>query len=592
MKSLEIIPLQGTIKSEVTIPGSKSYTNRALLMAAMTQGRVTILNPLMSDDTRAMLNCLATLGVVIALKKDSLEVVNDVSHVKDQAYELDADLSGTTIRFMTALSCIVPGIQTLYGKEGLNKRPIADLVDGLRQLGAEIEYLENEGCPPIRVSSSTLTSGMIRMNGGVSSQYFSAILMIAPLVGGLTIEVEGEQISKPYIDMTIDTMKRFGVAVANDNYKKYSVPAHQSYRISEYVVEGDVSSASYFAAIAVLTNSTLTLKNMNAESVQADMGFLKILESMGTSIIYGQNEITVSGAGVKALTVDMENCPDQAQTLAVLAAFASGVTTISGIRSLRVKETERVKALEQELAKMDIRTSSTADSLTIHGGSPRGAFIDTHGDHRMAMAFAVAGAKLSGVKINDPDVVGKTFPNFWEKLNSIGVRTLPVNKNIVLLGMRGSGKSTIAKLLSENLNREMFELDSLIVQKAGMSIPEIVEKNGWDFFRDQEVAVVEDVSERTGAIISTGGGVVLREENVERLKRNGVLVYLTASPVVLAKRIGDDPNRPQLTAMNSLEEELEEVARQREELYKKAADSIINAEGSPQDVAWQIIASL
>jgi len=220
--------------------------------------------------------------------------------------------------------------------------------------------------------------------------------------------------------MTLEAMRQFGIEVTEAG-GNYHVAAGQAYKCSAYVVEGDVSSASYFFAIAALTGSKLTVKNLNPKSFQADMGFLKILEEMGSDVAYGQASITVTGQGMEPVNVDMRDCPDQAQTLAVLAAFADGQTIITGIQSLRVKETERIVALQQELDKMGIKTESTDGSLTIHGGRPRPARIATYGDHRMAMSFAVAGAKLPGMVIEEPDVVTKTFPDFWEKLAGLGV---------------------------------------------------------------------------------------------------------------------------------------------------------------------------
>lgn len=422
MQNVKISPLTKSVEATVSIPGSKSYTNRALLMAAMTKNKVRIHNLLISDDTEAMINCLQELGIKINQTSKYIEVVNDIYSIKEGEYNLNANLSGTTIRFVLALICVVPGVKIIQGETGLNKRPIGELVDGLRQLGAEIEYLGEEGFPPLKVTSSKLSGNIAKIDGSISSQYFSALFMIAPLVGELNIEVVGEQISKPYIDMTIDTMKKFGVEIVNENYEKYSSVKEQQYKIDDYVVEGDVSSASYFAAIAILTQSKITLQNMDPNSVQADMGFFKILKSMGNEINYGENEITVIGKNLEEIEVDMENCPDQVQTMAVLSAFVNGVTKISGVQSLRVKETERVKAIEQELKKMGIKTESTFDTLTIYGGNLKPATIDTYGDHRMAMSFAVAGTKLAGMQINDPDVVTKTFPDFWEKLKSIGVK--------------------------------------------------------------------------------------------------------------------------------------------------------------------------
>lgn len=421
MGEIKILPLSAPVSHQLVVPGSKSYTNRSLILAALTRNPVKILNPLFSNDTEAMINCLKTLGIDVEVGPDYINVLGNVGDVRDGNYQLNAHLSGTTVRFILALSCLVPGIKIIRGESGLNKRPIQELVHGLQGLGAQIDYLDQVGFPPLKVSSTKLSSGVITLKGDISSQYFSAILMIAPQMGEVTIRVKNEQISQPYIDMTIDTMCEFGVKVINQNYKKYIVPANQRYSKREYSVEGDYSSAGYFFAMAALTKSTITVKNLNPNSKQADLRFVKILEKMGNQVTYGKNEVTIKGTAIKPIRVDMEDCPDQVQTLAVLCSFAKGVTKITGVRSLRVKETERVKALQNELKKMGIKTSSTKDSLTVYGGDPKSAHIDTYGDHRMAMSFAVAGTKLPGMVINNPQVVSKTFPQFWEKLTSIGV---------------------------------------------------------------------------------------------------------------------------------------------------------------------------
>lgn len=591
MQPITLTPLTKPTTATITIPGSKSYTNRALLMAALTRGTITIKNPLLSDDTKAMIHCLQTLGIEIVQKANEISVKGDITKVKNNIYNLDADLSGTTIRFILALATIIPGIKKIYGKEGLNKRPLKDLVEGLRQLGAKIEYLEREGFPPLKITSSTLSPGSLTMNGGVSSQYFSAILMIAPLVGNVTIHVDGKQISKPYIDMTIDTMKQFGVDVINKKYKTYIIAANQNYKIKDYTVEGDISSASYFAAIAALTQSTITLQNGNPHSVQADMGFLRILERMGNKITLGDNYITLEGKGIQPLSVDMESCPDQAQTLAVLAAFADGITKISGIKSLRVKETERVIAVQNELKKMGIKTKATKNTLTIFGGHPQAATIDTYGDHRMAMAFAVAGTKLPGMIINNPDVVTKTFPDFWKKLQTIGVQTTPLRHiNIIFIGMRGSGKSTIAQLLAQKMKRKSVDLDVLLVEKTGMTIPEIVEKYSWEYFREKEAEIAKSTALTENTIIATGGGVVLQKDTIDELKKNGILIFLRAPIETLVKRIGDDANRVALTNKKSRKEELEEVWGKRHVLYEQAADYTIDTESkTAEQVVMEIL---
>src|SRR3989338_2217470 len=389
------------MKYKINIPGSKSYTNRAFFLASLCEEKVQIKNALISDDTKAMTECLKILKT------------------KRAHYNLNARLSGTTIRFILALSCLVPGEKIVYGEEGLNNRPIKELVEGLRQLGAKIEYQNHEGYPPLKITSSILFPRTIKIRGDISSQYISALLMVAPLVGKVTIQVTGDQISKPYIDMTIDTMEKFEVKVINQNYKKYIVPGNQKYQAKEYQIEGDFSSAGYFLAIAERNKLTITLKNLNPYSKQADIKFLKILEEMGNKIKKGKNQITIFGKGVKPVDVDMKDYPDQVQTLSVLCAFAKGVSKIKRVKSLRIKETERGQALQKELSKMGIKTLATKDTLTIYGGSPHGTVIETYNDHRMAMAFAVASCKIPGIIIKNPEVVSKTFPSFWDEFKKI-----------------------------------------------------------------------------------------------------------------------------------------------------------------------------
>lgn len=424
MNQVQIKPLLKPAVASLSIPGSKSYTNRSLLIAALTSGKVTIKNPLLSDDTEAMIDCLKTLGFKIISSKNKLVVEGDFSEIKDKTYKLNAKLSGTTIRFILALCTIIPGVKILEGEKGLNKRPIDELVVALKTLGADIKYLEKEGYPPLKISSSKLNHHEVSINGEISSQFISALLMIAPVVGGLTINIVGNLISRPYVDMTIDIMGQFGAKVTNENYNQFIVSAKHRYSKNRYSVEGDFSSAGYFFAIATLTKSTLILKNLNPQSKQADIKFLQILKKMSSKITGGKKQIKIEGRGVKPIKINMEDFPDQVQTLAILAAFANGETIIDGVKSLRIKETERIKALENELSKMGIKTKSTNDRLIIYGGQPKAAVIETYGDHRMAMSFAVAGTKLDGIIIKNPEVVSKTFPEFWEKLKSIGVKLI------------------------------------------------------------------------------------------------------------------------------------------------------------------------
>lgn len=419
MDIFEVTALEKPITTTIEIPGSKSYTNRALVMAALTKGVVTLYNPLYSEDTEAMIACLKELGLHIETLTDCILVYDDISIIQNKSYELFAKDSGTTMRFLLALLCLTSGTKVIKGNGRLNERPIKDLVDVLRLLGAKIDYLEKEGQPPLKVHSCVLRlASEVIINASMSSQFVSALLMIGPFLNGLKIHLHGSLISRPYVQMTIHTMQEWGINVLQMEDGSYNIPGGQHYQQNQYVIEGDFSSAGYFFAIAVLTQSTITLKNVNPYSMQADKKFLYILAQMGNDVSMRDHEITITGKQILPQTFDMEDCPDQVQTMAVLAAFVKGVTKISGVRSLRLKETERVQALRNELAKMGIKTEETHDTLTIYGGDPHAAIIDTYGDHRMAMAFAVAGTKLPGVRIRHPEVVNKTFPTFWEKLRS------------------------------------------------------------------------------------------------------------------------------------------------------------------------------
>lgn len=404
----------------IDTPGSKSYTNRALIMAALTKGPVTLHNPLYSEDTETMLSCLMTLGLNIAAFPDRITVHDDISIIQKRHYELFVKDSGTTLRFLLALLCIVPGTKVLKGNPRLNERPIKDLVDALRQLGAKIDYQEKDGQSPLFIhqsllSSCALSENEITLDSSLSGQFVSALLMISPHLKGLNIQLKGKLISAPYIGMTIQAMNDWGVNVIKTE-NGYYIPSGQDYKKKQYVIEGDYSSAGYFFAIAALTKSNFTLKNLDPDSAQADRKLIDILASMGNEFKMDKNRITIIGKQVLPLSINMEDCPDQVQTMAVLAAFAKGTTIINGVRSLRLKETERVHALIKELAKMGIETEDTHDCLTIYGGNPHAAIIETYGDHRMAMSFAVAGTKLPDMKINHPEIVNKTFPDFWNQL--------------------------------------------------------------------------------------------------------------------------------------------------------------------------------
>lgn len=426
MKQIILSPLRESISAEVVLPGSLSYTIRALTIAAMTEGPVKIINPVKSDDSYAMVGVLQTLGIKVIEGKEYFLVEGNINDVTDKEYVLDINISGRTARSVLALLTIVPGIKILTCKEGFKKRPVGDLVDGLKQLGAEIDYLEHTGCLPVKITSSKLNASTARMAGKLSSQYFSAIMMIAPMVGEITIEVIGEQASKPFIDVTIATMKIFGVNVINEDYKRYIVKENQSYKNpGKYFVEADAIAASYFWGIAAITKSKIKVLHLSPSSAQGDVKFADILEQMGCIVHKNEveNWIEVTGPEqLDAITVDMNATPDSSVTLAVVAAFAKGITTITGLGHIKVKETDRLEAPKNELLKMHIDAKTTEDAIIIVGGKPQPTIIDTYGDHRIAMAFAVAGAKIPNMIINKPTVVNKSFTNFWETIETLGMK--------------------------------------------------------------------------------------------------------------------------------------------------------------------------
>jgi 3-phosphoshikimate 1-carboxyvinyltransferase len=583
MKQITIQPLPKKIDARVTVPGCLSYTIRALNIAAMTKGPVKIINPAKSDDTYTMINILKTLGITVKETADSFLVQGSIADVKEKDYRLNVNISGRTARTVLALLTIVPGTKTVTCDEGFKKRPVKDLVEGLRQLGAKIEYLEEVGFLPVKITSNKLNSGTVKMRGEISSQYFSAIMMIAPKVGEIIIEVLGDQSSKPFIDVTIETMKDFGVEVINHNYKKYLIKEGQKYHKDEYIVEADAIAASYFWGIAAITGNKIIVKNLSPHSKQGDVNFSDILQTMGCKVTKNADEnwIAVEGTQtLKGITIDMNANPDTVPTLAVVAAFAKGTTTISGIGHLKVKESDRIEAPKKELTKMGILAESTESTITIHGGNPQGSVIETYGDHRMAMAFTMAGKKIPGIKINNPMVVNKSFPKFWETLEEIGMKN---EKNIAFIGLRGSGKSTLAPLLAKKLKKDFVDMDILLVEKIGIPVNEIVETYGWDYFRNEEEKMTKRIAKRKNIVIATGGGIVLREKNIEVLKKNSIVIFLKAPIETLIERIGDDTKRAPLTDKKTPKEEMEEVWNERKELYERAADYTINTEWKSSD---------
>ena len=416
---IEITPLDHC-DAIITIPGSKSYTHRAFILSALAGGESVLINPLRSEDTDHTVQGLKKFGVPIFWEGDVAHVFGKGGELKSTAEEINVGNSGTSMRFLTALSALKNGRTLLDGSERMRKRPIGDLLDGLQMLGARAYSKEGNGYPPVVVESRGLEGGTVRIKGEKSSQFLSALLMVAPYSQkDVCLEVTGHLASKPYVDITLDIMSTFGVEVQNESYHSFLVRAGQSYLPQKYRIEGDASNASYFFSAAAVSRGRLRVENFNPVSLQGDKGFLDILKKMGCEVILRENGVEVQGKELQGIEIDMNGMPDLVPTLAVTAAFARGKTVIKNIGHLRFKESDRIRALAVELSKMGIRVEEGEDWLRIEGGKPHGAEIESYNDHRIAMSFAIAGLVVPGVKINGERCVDKSFPGFWEKLKEL-----------------------------------------------------------------------------------------------------------------------------------------------------------------------------
>lgn len=429
---MQITPIPHPLNATVRVPGSKSLTNRALLIAALANGTTQLQNALFSDDSRFFARALQTLGFDIQLDEDRHEmtVTGLGGNIPANSAELFVGNAGTAARFLTAFLTLGHGEYILDGDARMRERPIGDLVDALTQLGAELEAADN--CPPVRISASGLPGGKAKIAGNISSQFLSALLMVAPYAKfPIEIEVTTELNSKPYVDMTLGVMKDFGVNLQRDTYRSFKIPI-TTYQlppvtpglespVSIYGIESDASAASYFFAAPAICGGTVRVENMSRTSKQGDIAFLDVLEQMGCIIRKGTDymEVTCSNHLI-GVDVEMRDIPDTAQTLAVIAPFASSPTRIRGIASARVKETDRVHATCTELRRLGIRVEEHEDGMTIYPCDEiQPGTIQTYNDHRMAMAFALIGLRVNGIHIENPSCVSKTFPNYFEVLDAL-----------------------------------------------------------------------------------------------------------------------------------------------------------------------------
>jgi len=422
VKFLDLEPI-ARVAGTVKMPGSKSISNRVLLLAALAEGKTRVENLLDSDDTDVMLNALELLGVRI--ERDPATVRG--GPFPNKSADLHLGNAGTAFRPLTAVLALAGGEYRLSGAPRMHERPIGDLVDALRAFGARIDYLGKEGFPPLALHPGTIRRGAsVRVRGDVSSQYLSALLMAAPLAGSETrIEVEGELISKPYVEITLAIMRRFGIEVEREGWRSFVVPGKLYSSPGEIRVEGDASSASYFLAAGAIGGGPVRVEGVGRSSIQGDVRFTEVLEKMGAKISMGEDWIEASaGRGkLKPIDADLNHIPDAAMTAAVTALFAEGPSTLRNIGSWRVKETDRIAAVASELRKLGAVVEEGADSIRITPPAAlKAATIATYDDHRMAMSFSLAALGGIKVRINDPGCVAKTFPEYFRVLASISRR--------------------------------------------------------------------------------------------------------------------------------------------------------------------------
>ena len=425
MEFLDLLPLtraHGTVQ----LPGSKSISNRILLLAALAAGTTRVNHLLDSDDTQVMLAALAKLGVSVTQLDGSRDYL--ITGVAGQFPQGSADLflgnAGTAFRSLTAALALSHGDYQLSGVSRMHERPIGDLIDALRQLGAQITYLGQEGFPPLKIAPLVANEhAEVSVRGNVSSQFLTGLLLAAPLTGrAVTIRVEGELISKPYVEITLNLMRRFGVNVVRESWQQFEIAAGQVYQSPGSIdVEGDASSASYFLAAGAIGGGPVRVEGVGQLSIQGDVRFAEALQQMGAEIIYEDNAITASaGLGLRGIDADFNHIPDAAMTIAVVALFAEGSTTLRNIASWRVKETDRIHAMATELRKVGAEVEEGADYLRITPPKLlQAATIDTYDDHRMAMCFSLVALGGVAVHINDPKCVNKTFPEYFSAFAAI-----------------------------------------------------------------------------------------------------------------------------------------------------------------------------
>lgn len=582
-KNIEVQPSGQGLKGTIRVPGSKSISNRVLLLAALGQGTCRITGLLHSDDTRVMMGAISTLGlasfewenggatVVVhggggagLLPRGSPPSSRTESTERKEVYLQNA---GTASRFLTTLCCMAegPGPVYVYGNHRMHVRPIRDLVNALTGNGCKITYQGKEGCLPILAQSTGLVGGDIHLAATVSSQYVSSVLMSAPYAQtSVTLNIAGgKTVSQTYIDMTVSLMQQFGIDVkktVTDTSLTYEIPCGVYKNPPVVAVEADASSSTYPLAFGAISGGEVTVQGVGRVSLQGDAGFCRVLSAMGCTVSQTDSTTTVtgilpdSGQVLTGIDVDMEDLTDAFMTAAAVAAVCpNSVTRITGIANQRVKECNRIAAMVQELGKCGVHCSELEDGIEINGrpaNELHGAVIDCHDDHRIAMSFAVLGSVVPGIVIDDKDCVGKTYTEFWEDMQrELGLqynlehastavaRSDDTNTDstptVVIVGMRGAGKTSLGSSAARALDFDFLDADQVLEARLGRSIKEHIAEHGWDSFRDEEHATLAGLLKDSaaygskGRVIACGGGVVERPENRRLLAAHWPVIHLS-----------------------------------------------------------------
>jgi 3-phosphoshikimate 1-carboxyvinyltransferase len=518
------LPALASAHGTVKLPGSKSISNRVLLLAALSQGTTLLRDVLDSDDTRVMLDALEQLGCKVVKTSDGVAITGLGQNKPHSPAQLFLGNAGTAMRPLAAALAVLGGDFTLSGVPRMHERPIGDLVDALRPLGCAITYTGNEGFPPLHIGQPTLQlDAPIKVRGDVSSQFLTALLMALPLVAerDIVIEVVGELISKPYIEITLNLLARFGIAVRREEWRQFTIPAGSRYQSpGEIYIEADASSASYFIALGAIStseNSSIRIEGLGQNSIQGDIRFIEAAALMGAHIDSGPNHLEIRRGHwpLKAIDLDCNHIPDAAMTLAVMALYAEGTTTLRNIASWRVKETDRIAAMACELRKLGATVVEGADFIQVTPPAKladwKSARIETYDDHRVAMCFSLAAFNPARkmLRIEDPKCVAKTFPDYFEALFSVATaHSVPV---ICIDGPTASGKGTLASLVAQRLGYHyldsgaLYRLTALAAERAGVA---------WD----NEPALAHLAAHLP--VVFEGQAVLLNEDDVSEVIRS------------------------------------------------------------------------